>query len=295
MHTLHKTIAKALEIFFSLLGRIPRKWARRFGNVLGKLWYFADKKHRNVALTNLNYAYGQEKSPAEIEKLSRQVFENLAQIPLEICWSLRLGVDDFLSYCDVRGEKHLQAALKKGRGVLFFSAHMGNWEFLSFSFGRFGFPVSGIYRPLKSDPINMLIYNYRTRFGAKLVLKKHSMRNILRSLDNNECVGMLLDQDAGSSAGVFVDFFGRPACTNKGLALLALKTEAPVIPAFVTRNGLNYRIEFGKEIPLIKTGEKSKDLVANTQQYNKIIEECVRQYPEQWFWVHRRWKSKPPS
>ena len=80
MHILHESIAKALEIFFSLLGLIPRKWARRFGNVLGKLWYFADKKHRNVALTNLNYAYGQEKSPAEIEKLSRQVFENLAII-----------------------------------------------------------------------------------------------------------------------------------------------------------------------------------------------------------------------
>jgi KDO2-lipid IV(A) lauroyltransferase len=106
---------------------------------------------------------------------------------------------------------------------------------------------------------------------------------------------MLLDQDAGSSGGVFVDFFGRPACTKKGLALLALKTGAPVIPAFVTRNGLNFRIEFGKEIPLIKTGEKSKDITANTQQYNTIIEECVRQYPEQWFWVHRRWKSKPPT
>jgi KDO2-lipid IV(A) lauroyltransferase len=295
MHILHKAIAKALEIFFSLLGRIPRKWARHFGNVLGNLWYFLDKKHRNVALTNLNYAYGQEKKPAEIEKLARQVFENIAQIPLEICWSMRLGLNDFLPYCDVKGEANLKDALKKGRGVLFFSAHMGNWEFLSFSFGRFGFPVSGIYRPIKSKPINMLIYNYRTRFGAKLVPKKHSMRNILRSLDNNECVGMLLDQDAGSSGGVFVDFFGRPACTNKGLALLALKTGAPVIPAFVTRNGLNFRIEFGKEIPLIKTGEKSKDIAANTQQYNTIIEECVRQYPEQWFWVHRRWKSKPPT
>lgn len=290
-----KAIAKALEIFLSLLGRIPRKWAIHLGNVLGKLWYFADKRHRNIALSNLNSAYGHEKSPAEIEKLARQVFQNIAQIPLEICWSLRLGVNDFLPYCDVKGYANLKVALEKGKGVLFFSAHIGNWELLSFSFGRFGFPVSGIYRPIKSEPINMLIYNYRTRFGAKLIPKKHSMRNILKCLGNNECVGMLMDQDPGSSAGVFADFFGITAGTNKGLAQLALKTGAPVIPAFVIRNGLNYQIEFGKEVPLIKTGERNKDIMANTQQYNEIIEGVVRRYPEQWFWVHRRWKNRPTS
>ena len=293
MFSLDKTIAKAFEILFSLFGRIPRKWAIRLGNVLGKLWYFADKRHRNIALTNLNYAYGHEKSPAEIEKLARQVFQNLAQIPLEICWSLRLGVNDFLPYCDVKGYANLQAALEKGKGVLFFSAHIGNWELLSFSFGRFGFPVSGIYRPLKSEPINMLIYNYRTRFGAKLIPKKHSMRRVLKCLKNNECVGMLMDQDPGSSAGVFADFFGIPVSTNKGLAQLALKTGASVIPAYVIRDGLKYHIEFGKEIPLIKTKEGEKDIVANTQQYNKAIEDVVRRYPEQWFWVHRRWKRSP--
>jgi KDO2-lipid IV(A) lauroyltransferase len=106
---------------------------------------------------------------------------------------------------------------------------------------------------------------------------------------------MLMDQNPGSSAGVFADFFGIPAGTNKGLAQLALKTGASVIPAFVIRNGLNYQIEFGKEIPLIKTGEINKDIVANTQQYNEIIEGVIRRHPEQWFWVHRRWKNRPTS
>jgi KDO2-lipid IV(A) lauroyltransferase len=294
MNTLHKISTKALEILFLLFGRIPRKWAVRLGNLLGNLWYFADKRHRNVALSNLHHAYGDEKSPAEIEKLAQQVFQNLAQIPFEICWSLRLGVDEFLSFCDVKGYANLKAAQEKGKGVLFLSAHTGNWELLSFSFARVGFPVSGIYRPIKSKSINMLIYNYRTRFGANMIPKKHAMRNVLKCLENKEGVGMLLDQDAGSSGGVFADFFGRPACTNKGLALLALKTEAPVIPAFIARNGLNFQIEYGKEIPLVKTGDKSKDVVATTRHYNEIIEEFVRRYPEQWFWVHRRWKSKPP-
>jgi len=293
MVTLHKIIARTVEITFSLWGRIPRKWAMPLGNILGKIWYLTDKRHRNVALSNLNNAYGHEKSPTEIEKLARQVFQNLAQIPLEICWSMRLSVKDFLPYCDLKGEANLKEALKKGRGVLFFSAHIGNWEFLSFAFGRFGFPVSGIYRPIKSEPINMLTYNYRTRFGAKLIPKKHSMRKIFKGLENNECIGMLMDQDPGSSAGVFADFFGVPVNTNKGLAQLALKTGAPVIPAFVIRDGLRYQIEFGKEIPLIKTNDREQDIVANTQQYNEVIEEVVRRYPEQWFWVHRRWKRSP--
>lgn len=295
MCTLYKIIAKVLEIFFSLLGRIPRKLAIHLSTASGKLWYFFDKRHRNVALTNLNYAFGHEKSPAEIEILARQVFQNLAQIPFEICWSLGMGVTDFKQYAGVTGYANLQAAFEKGKGVLFFSAHIGNWELLTFFFSIVGFPVNGIYRPIKSEPINMFIYNYRTRFGGEMISKKYSMRKVLRYLENNEGVVMLMDQDPGSSVGVFADFFGIPVSTNKGLAQLALKTGASVIPAFVIRDGLKYRIEFGKEIPLIKTNEREQDIVANTQQYNEVIEGVVRRYPQQWFWVHRRWKHSPAS
>jgi KDO2-lipid IV(A) lauroyltransferase len=294
MYIFPKISARALGILFSLMGCIPRRWALRLGKVTGSLWYFADKRHRNVALSNLHQAYGREKTPAEIEDLARRVFQNLAQIPLEICWSIRLGANEFLSHCAIQGHENLQAALAKGKGILFLSAHTGNWELLTMVISLAGIPVSGVYRPIKSQTIDLLVYEYRTRFGVKLIPKKHSMRKVLRCLGNNEGIGMLLDQDAGSSVGVFVDFFGRPACTNKGLALLALKTEAPVVPAFIARNGLGFRIEIGKEIPLLKTGEKSQDIAVNTQQYNKAIEEFVRRCPEQWFWVHRRWKSKPP-
>jgi len=286
-------LTKLIRIFLLFLGCVPRKWTIHLAGLIGRIWFLADERHRKVALDNLNHAFGNEKSDLQIKELAQQVFQNIALLPFEIGWSFRLNGDDILRYCKVQGLSHLNAARKKGKGVLFFSAHIGNWEFLSVAFALAGHPVNGIYRPLDFKPADTVVYDYRTRFGAQLIPKKHSIPKALRCLRKNECVGMMLDQDAGFAAGVFADFFGRPACTNKALALLALKTEAPVIPAFVTRNGLNFYMEFGKEIPLVKTGERDKDIVANTQQYNAIIEAFVRRYPEQWFWVHRRWKNQP--
>jgi len=119
------------------------------------------------------------------------------------------------------------------------------------------------------------------------------MRKILQNLKQGGLIGILMDQNVDWYEGVFVDFFGRRACTNKGLALLALKTRAPVIPIFLVREKTGFRVEIGEEIPLVKTGDKIKDIEANTQQYNNAIEAFVRRYPDQWFWVHQRWKTRP--
>jgi KDO2-lipid IV(A) lauroyltransferase len=119
------------------------------------------------------------------------------------------------------------------------------------------------------------------------------MRKVLGILKQGEVIVMLMDQNVDWYEGVFVDFFGRRACTNKGLALLARKTEAPVVPVFLIRKESGFIVEIGQEVPLIKTGDKTKDIEANTQQYNKIIEDIIRRYPDQWFWVHQRWKTRP--
>lgn len=119
------------------------------------------------------------------------------------------------------------------------------------------------------------------------------MRKVIKSIKNGGCVGILLDQNARRKAGIFINFFGQPACTNKGLALMALKTGAPVIPAFLVRHKMSFKVIFGNEIPLVCTGKKAEDIEANTLKYNQAIEAIIREYPDQWFWVHKRWKTKP--
>jgi Kdo2-lipid IVA lauroyltransferase/acyltransferase len=285
-----KLYTLSLNCFFTCIGCIPRKCNVYLSNILGDIWYAMDKRHREVAIGNLHLAYGHEKTDQEIKQLARSVFRNIARIPFEIGWSTRVCEKEFLKHFKTRGITNLLSALDKGRGALVLTAHTGNWEFLPAMTKHTGHPVNIIYKPIKSKPVNDFFYNYRTRFGAKLTPKKRAIRAVVKSLENNECVGILFDQDPGLANGVFVDFFGRLTCTSKGLAFLALKTDAPVVPVFIARKEMNYLVEFGNEIPLTKTSNREEDLIANTLAYSKALEEFIRRYPDQWFWVHRRWK-----
>ena len=286
-------VYKIIVALFKVLGLIPRKMAFKLGNLIGQILFLADKKHRKIAIENLTRAFGHEKNPYEIRMLARRVFKNFGQIVFEIGWSLRLDRKDFQKHFKIQGLSNYKNVYEKGRGVLFLTAHMGNWELLSIIMAMVGYPVSVLYRPLDFSPLDRFFAMVRGRFGAELIPSAQSMRKILRSLKHGKVVGMLMDQNVDWPEGVFVDFFGHRACTNKGMALLARRTEAPVIPVFLVREKSGFRAEFGSEIPLIKTEDIRKDLEANTQQYNRIIEDFIHRYPDQWFWVHQRWKTKP--
>ena len=293
MFDLQKIAYRVIKILFKLIGLIPRKLAFRLGNLMGQILFLADRKHRKIALNNLTRAFGHEKNPYEIKIVARRVFKNLGQIIFEIGRSLRLESKDFQKYFNIQGLSNYRNAYEKGRGVLLLTAHMGNWELLSIIMAMAGYPVSVLYRPLDFFLLDRLFAMIRGRFGAELIPSAQSMRKILRSLKHDKAVGMLMDQNVDWYEGVFVDFFGHRACTNKGMALLARRTEAPVIPVFLVREKSGFMAEFGSEIPLIKTEDIRKDVEANTQQYNRIIEDFIRRYPDQWFWVHQRWKTKP--
>ncbi len=293
MFDLQKIAYRVIKILFKLIGLIPRKLAFRLGNLMGQILFLADRKHRKIALNNLTYAFGHEKNPSEIQILARRVFKNLGQIIFEIGWSLRLEGKDFQKYFNIQGLSNYTNACEKGRGVLLLTAHMGNWELLSIIMAMAGYPVSVLYRPLDFSPLDCFFAMIRGRFGAELISSAQSMGKILRSLKYGKTVGMLMDQNVDWYEGVFVDFFGHRACTNKGMALLARRTEARVIPVFLVREKSGFTAEFGSEIPLIITEDIRKDLEANTRQYNRIIEDFVCRYPDQWFWVHQRWKTKP--
>lgn len=286
---------KIISGLFLTLGLIPRAAARRTALILGRVWYIADKRHREVALDNLTHVFGAEKSEAEIRELARRVFYHLVLVLFEIGWSLRLRKKDFpRSFC-VDGLHHLQKAHGRGKGVLILTGHVGNWELLTMAAARLGYPMSAIYRPLDFKPLDRFFIRLRTRYGAVLYPKKNAMRPVLRALKNGALIGILLDQDAHVQDGVFVDFFDRKACTSKGLALIAQATGAPVVPLFLLREEDGYRVQFGPELTTVRTEDKIKDIEVNTREYNRAIEDVIRRYPDQWFWVHRRWKTKNPN
>jgi Kdo2-lipid IVA lauroyltransferase/acyltransferase len=286
----------ATQLIYGLafaMGLIPRQWSFKIARAIGSAWFLLDRRHRTVALDNLTGAYAGEKSSRQINVLARAVFGNIVLIPFEIGWSLRLSKADIRRHIQIRGFSHLREAHARGKGVLILTLHIGNWEMLASSLIPDHFRVSMVYRPMKFEPADRFFLEYRSRNNATPIPKKKSMRKLFNALKRQECVGVLLDQDSGFTAGVFADFFGRPACTNKGLALLASRTGSPVLPLFCVRQGKGFLIEIGPEIPLIRTDDKETDLQRNTAKYNQVLEGIIRRYPEQWFWVHQRWKTRP--
>lgn len=284
---------RILNALLKFLGLLSRRRTERIAHFFGKILFNVDKKHRKIALDNLTYAFGNEKQPEEIERIAQQVFINLVKIVFEIGWSLHLKENQFYEHFKIDGYHHIKNAYEKGRGVLALTAHFGNWELLTIIASMIKFPINIVVRPLDFKPLDHFIFNLRTRYGGKIIPKERSIHEIIKSLNRGEMVALLMDQNVDWYEGVFVDFMGHRACTNKGLALFALKTGAPVVPVFMVREKSGLRAEFGPEIVTVKTGDRQKDIETNTQEYNRVIENFVRRYPEQWFWIHQRWKTKP--
>jgi len=288
-------IYRFIRVFFIIIGLIPARAAARLSSVLGRIWFVVDRRHRKVAINNLTIAFGDEMSNVAIRRLARRNFIFLASILFDIGWLVRVKKKDARPLFTIRGFDHLKAARKKGKGVLILTAHFGNWELLIMAADLIGMPMSAVYRPLDFKPLNRFFVELRGRFGAKMFPKAGASLGILRSLRKNELVGILLDQNANLRTGVFVDFFGKQACTNKGLSMLARSTGAPVIPAFLVKHGGRFHVEFGPEIPTSRTGNLNADILTDTRNYNHVLESIIRKYPEQWFWVHNRWKTRPPG
>ncbi len=290
IRSIEKAGAEAVTGLFRVLGMMPKK--QKLGQALGRLIYRLDGKHRRIALENIARAFP-EKTPAQAQQLARRAFENLGQVPFEIGWSLNHKGPALFRRFRIQGWEHIRQAYEKGNGVLVLTAHFGNWELLTVIAAMLGYGLSIVYRPLDFAPLERFIVRLRTRFGGKLIPKKKSMRQVLRSLRHGEMAALLMDQNVDWYDGVFMEFFGIPACTNKGMALLALKTGAPVVPCFLAREQNGFVGVFLPEVPRIRTGDKFKDIEQNSLLYNRTIEAMIRQYPPQWFWVHQRWKGKP--
>ncbi len=287
---------KLIKLFIILLGLIPRKVAKFCSDILGLLWFKIDKRHRKIALDNISLAYTSELSSIQVLTLCKKVFKNTVHMIFDIAWAFRKNQEELLNYYTIKGYGNLKAALQKGNGVLLLSGHIGNFELFVATFGHDpDFKMYGAYRKFDFQPLERLMLEERQRFGTTMIPLQGAAKKIDTILRNKNAVGTLLDQNAYWHSGVKVDFFGRPACTNKGFAALALRTKAVVVPVYIAKTKDTFVVEFLPEIPLESTGDMIRDLEANTQNYTAAIEAMVRKYPDQYFWVHNRWKTKPYS
>lgn len=282
-----------ITVCMQLVGRLPRSFAHRLGNLLGDIGFRLARKHRRIALDNLAHALGDALDVPQRERMARDVFRNLGQLLFEVGWSLSVPKDDLNRHIHLQGLANYHRALQKGRGVLVITAHLGNWELLPVVADRAHIPLNVVYRPLDFMPLELFFTHLRTRFGARMIPSGQAMLKIVRALRRKETVAVLIDQSVDWYDGVWVDFFGRPTCTSVGIAMIALKTRCPVLPVFLYRDATGFQAVFDREVPLVSTGDRIGDIERNTRNYSRAIETAVRRHPEQWFWVHRRWKNKP--
>ncbi len=270
---------------------LPLNPAMKLGEKLGWLLYKADKRHRLIAHDNLKKVWGEQKPPEELKLIARRCFSNFGQSIIEICRFPELNKDNIDEYVEVEGWENLEQASRKGKGVFVFSAHFGNWELMAAYAGLHGQPFSVISRPIDNVYIQNLVAGYRTRFGSKMIPKKNALKRFLKSLRQGENVAVLMDQSTAPSESALVTFFGHPCYTLVTPAVLALKTGCAIIPAFMTRKeGPKHKLIIEPELTIERTGNYKHDIQVITQNLNDTIEKYVTKYPDQWLWIHRRWK-----
>jgi KDO2-lipid IV(A) lauroyltransferase len=193
------------------------------------------------------------------------------------------------------GLEHFLAARDRGKGVLVLTGHIGAWELSSFYHSLAGYPMSMVIRRLDNPLVDRFVNAIRCQHGNRVLHKDDSARGLITAMRTGETVGVLMDTNMTPPQGVFVDFFGRAACTASGIARVALRTGAAVLPGFLIWEPAEkrYVLHFLPELQLASTGNDDQDAIANTQLFTKTLEEIIRRYPEQWLWVHRRWKTRP--
>ena len=286
--------SRSAGYFLAAVNRIPLRWRRWFFEKFARLLFLLDDRHRRIAMRNLALAFP-EMGTEERKEIARSAFGNMGRVAAEFTYTPRLKDGPLDSYIYYEGRENFIRAHEKGKGILFLTAHFGNWEWMAAGFPlAIGQPSHVVFRPLDSRFLDGVVEQVRTSTGNRAVPKQKAMGQILRLLRAGKVVGILLDQNMAWQEGVFVDFFGEQACTNTGVALLALKTGAAVLPVFnIREKDGRYRVIIEPELPLIRTGNKDSDVVQNTQLFTRVIERYIRGYPDHWLWIHQRWKTRP--
>jgi KDO2-lipid IV(A) lauroyltransferase len=281
-------------LWVKTLGLLPRPIARATAIALGLTVYVVHGRLRHVGMRNLQLAFP-HMSRRDRRRILRGEFVSLGRQLAEFCLFPRYTRENVSQVVVYDGFENFERAFARGKGVLFLTGHLGAWEISAFTHSLHGHPLAIVMRSLDNPRVDALIQRYRTLHGNRTVDKDDFVRGLLSAMRAGETVGILMDTNMTPPQGIFVDFFGIPACTASGLARIALRTDAAVVPAFSVWNSelRKYILRFDPVVELIRTGDDQADVIANTAKFTRIIEDFIRRYPDQWLWVHRRWKTRP--
>jgi KDO2-lipid IV(A) lauroyltransferase len=287
-------LVAAIKVLLVVIRVLPRKVSMQMAAGLGSMAFSLLKEERIKTISNLTIAYGEEKSAAEIAAMAKEVWVNLGKSGVE--FAIKMGQEkpeEFFKDLEVRGNEYLQEAYQKGRGILGLISHMGCWEGTAMGIPMLGLSAYAIGKRLGNEKLNALLFESRGKKGVPTLARGSSYKTILRTLREKNLIGILIDQDT-EVRGVFVDFYGRPAYTPIGAAMLAMDSGAPVLPMFyLKKDDDTYELIIEKEIPLVMTGNRRQDMEENTRRFHEVIEKYIKKYPTQWVWMHNRWKTTP--
>ncbi|MCK9573223.1 MAG: lysophospholipid acyltransferase family protein [Candidatus Omnitrophica bacterium] len=297
---LQKTLARRagwffLRIFTVVNGSFSLKWSYALGRRLGSFACAVIPQQRKISTDSLAIAFP-DMTLKERKKITRDFFVFMAQSGFELLYFLRHL--DRMQGVKIEGRQNLDEALKAGTGIILVTAHMGNFPLMSLKLAREGYKINFVTRPMRDEKAGDYLFNLRENAGVKSIFsypRKECISGILKALRNNEIVIMQMDQNFGSG-GVWVKFFGKLAATPVGPITLGMRTKAKLVPAYIYREGLSrHCIKILPAEPIIEAENKDEAVLKNAAKFSRIIESWIKEYPEQWGWIHRRWKSQPPK
>jgi KDO2-lipid IV(A) lauroyltransferase len=279
-----------------ILGLLPRPAARFVGATFAAAAYAVRTPLRRSAMFNLRLAFP-DWTDAQRQRAIRGMIRQIGWMAGEFSQFPKYTRERIEKIVVVDGFENFDAARRRGRGVLFLTGHMSAWELAPFAQALYGHPLHFLVRPIANRRVDALINGYRCRAGNRPIEKNRSARAILKVLGAGGTVGVLADHNTDIEESVFVDFFGVSASTTSGLARIALRTDAAVVPGFLSWDPARrkYRLRFEPAVELARTGNEESDVVENTARFTRVVEDFVRAHPDQWLWVHRRWKTRPPG
>ncbi len=290
----HRVEYATVLVLRAVVSALPARLAEGLGTAIGVTFHAIDGRHRRVAIEQLRAAFP-ARSMGECRAIARRTFAHFGRALVTMLRVSRLTPADLLGVVELEGEEIVKAALANGHGAIVFSGHFGYWELHGLAHGLTVSPMSVLARPLDNPYLHRLLEAMRTATGNQVIYRQGALRKVLRTLEANECVAILIDQHIQGADAVPVDFFGRPASTTSALASLALRTGAPLIPAFaMPLPGGRCRLVYEPpvELPPAGAADPVREL---TQRCTDVLEMHVRRTPHLWLWMHRRWRDDTPG
>ncbi len=284
----------ALWLLLKGCGLLPRGAARALGAGVTALLFALKPGLRRVAEINLKIAFP-EWDDTKRKEVIRGMVRQLGWMAGEFSQFPKYTSERIKDIVQLDGLENFLAAERRGKGVLFLTGHIGAWELAPFAQARYGHPLHFLARAVENPRVDGLVNSYRTMCGNRAIEKNQSARAVLRALGEGGTVGILADQNTLPEEGTFVDFFGVQACSTTGIARMALHTDAAVVPGYILWDAElgKYRLRLEPAVELVRSGDLESDVRENTARFTKVIENVVRANPEQWVWVHKRWKTRP--